>query len=45
MTNFRIDKDGNTLGSVDIFEIDSSNSNQLKWIDSVTHPLFTGNYF
>ncbi|CAF2699321.1 unnamed protein product [Rotaria sp. Silwood2] len=40
MTNYRIDN-GEIIGTVDIFEIDSSNENQIKWIDSVVHPLFT----
>ncbi len=44
MTNFRIDN-GQIIGVVDIFEIDSSNENQIKWIDSVVNSLFTGNYF
>jgi hypothetical protein len=44
MTNFRIDN-GQVLGAVEIFEIDSSNENQLRWIDSVVHPLFTGSCF
>jgi hypothetical protein len=44
MTNFRIDN-GQIIGAVDIFEIDSSNENQIRWIDSVVNSLFTGNYF
>ena len=42
MTNFRLNNSGDILGSVEIFEIDPSNGNQLVWIDSVVHPLFTG---
>ncbi len=44
MTNFRIDN-GQVLGAVEIFEIDSLNENQIKWIDSVVHSLFTSNCF
>ncbi|CAF3350970.1 unnamed protein product [Rotaria sp. Silwood1] len=40
MTNYRIDN-GELIGTVDIFEIDFSNENQIKWIDSIVHPLFT----
>lgn len=42
MTNFRIDNE-QIVSAVEIFEIDSSNENQIKWIDSIVHPLFTGN--
>jgi hypothetical protein len=42
MVNHRIDN-GEIIGAVDIFQVDSSTGNQLKWIDSVVHPLFTGN--
>ena len=38
-------ENGETIITVEIFQIDSSNKNQLKWIDSVVHPLFTGNCF
>jgi aspartyl/asparaginyl beta-hydroxylase (cupin superfamily) len=44
MTNFRTDNE-QVIGVVDIFEIDSSNENQIRWIDSVVNSLFTGNYF
>ncbi|CAF0887012.1 unnamed protein product [Rotaria sordida] len=40
ITNYRVDNE-EIIGAVDIFEIDSSNENQLIWIDSVVHPLFT----
>ena len=43
MTNFRADSQGRTLGTVEIFAIDSANQNQIKWVDSVVHPLFTSN--
>jgi hypothetical protein len=36
---------GQTLGTVEIFEIDSSNENRIRWIDSIVHPLFTSNCF
>ncbi|UJR33335.1 hypothetical protein I4U23_020784 [Adineta vaga] len=40
MTNHRV-VDEQMIGTVEIFEIDSSKANQLKWIDSVVDPLFT----
>ncbi|CAF0961113.1 unnamed protein product [Adineta steineri] len=41
MTNHRVDK-GKVIGAVDIFEVISTKKqHQLKWIDSVVHPLFT----
>lgn len=45
MANFRVDSQGGTLGTVEIFAIDSTDKNQIKWIDSVVHPLFTSNCF
>lgn len=44
MANHRIENE-QIIGGVEIFEIDSTNENQLRWIESVTHPLFTGSYF
>ena len=43
MTNFRVDSQGGTLGTVEIFAINPTNNNQIQWIDSVVHPLFTSN--
>ncbi|CAF3443277.1 unnamed protein product [Rotaria socialis] len=40
MTNYRMNN-GEIIGSVEIFEIDSTNGDQIKWIDSVVNPLFT----
>ncbi|CAF0762090.1 unnamed protein product [Adineta ricciae] len=40
LTNYRV-VDGEVVGTVEIFKTSASNEKQVKWIDSVVHPLFT----
>ena len=41
IVNYRIDHE-QIIGTVEIFQVDSGKNGQLKWMESVVHPLFTG---